>query len=288
MSGAPIDPIIPVSAPEPLPGAGPQPEPIVAPAPGNDVPAAPAPIEPAPVEPAAPAAPARELSILEKFDLEKKGKTAPSEITKPVEKSEAAPALAEPPKAPEATPPEAAKPDEPAPVDPAIYAELKLPDGFTADAEKMGTYSQLLAENRLPAEVGQKLLDLHAQTMQDFATKHVEQESARQHKVWNDMRADWRKQVLSDERIGGAGHQTAMGVVARMRDLGVPEADMPAFESMLVVTGVGDHPAFLRMLHNFGRLFDEPSMPPPNPMPPPNNGRPPGGRRMSALYTNTK
>lgn len=288
------EPLNTPSAPETLPGAGMPLEPI-APAPVNEVPAAPntpaaAPVEPPAASPAATDAHS-EPTLFEKVLAEKDAKVVdqgqvpekpkeqpvkPGEIPKVVDS--AAPTEVKP-----------AAPVEPAvlpPFEPAVYSELKLPDGFEADGEKMGVLSTILGENRVGAEVGQKLLDLHAQTMQDYAAKYAQSESARQHQVWADTRKGWQQQVKGDEQLGGAGHQTAMGAVARMRDLVVPEKHREAFNEMLRVTGVGDHPEFLRAFHNIARLLDEPAMPPANPQPPPNNGKNPRSRGMAAIYDN--
>ena len=88
---------------------------------------------------------------------------------------------------------------------------------------------------------------------------------------------------MADPILGGSGHQTAMGAIARMRDRFVAEADRPAFETFLRVTGAGDHPQFLKLLHNVSRAYDEPALPPPNPKPTPTNGQPPK-KGMSSLY----
>jgi hypothetical protein len=127
-----------------------------------------------------------------------------------------------------------------------------------ANDEKIGTFNTLLNEAGLSAElgkkVGQDLLNLHAEGMQAYAD-HVAKE---QHRVFNDTRDGWKKDVMADEQLGGSGYQTTMGAIARVRDLAVGEKDRPAFEQFLRITGAGDHPAFLRMMHNLSRVLDEP------------------------------
>ena len=156
-------------------------------------------------------------------------------------------------------------------------------------AKFTGTLDELLTpkEGETRPQVARKLLDLHAEKMAEYAAE-LQRDQIKQ---FNDTRAEWAKQVLADERIGGAGHQTAMGAIARMRDLsisdhkaGTPayEKDAKEFDSFLRVTGAGDHPQFLKMLHRFARYFDEPAMPPSNPKPPPNLGQNPN--RGKSLY----
>lgn len=261
-------------------------------------------------------------SLLEKFDEEatpklseaakaeaksaEPAKDAPKSDAKPAEtdkkpaetaKAEEKPktdAKAEAPKA-EAKPDEAAK----AAADAARAAEIQtianslkfeLPEQLKstkADDPIFAGFRTAIAEaTKDPVAGGQKLLNLHAEAMETFA-KQIEE---RQHKGFNDYRDDLAKQVLSDEQIGGAGHQTAMRAIARMRDLLVSsakpgtaeyQADQKALTQFMRLTGAGDHPIFLKMLHNAARFFDEPGLPPENPRPPTDNGRAPGDRRRT-------
>ena len=124
----------------------------------------------------------------------------------------------------------------------------------------------------------QSLIDLHAKEIRDYASATLQ----RQYDTFNQTRKDWQKQIMADPQVGGSGYETAMKAVARMRDKFVPDKDRKAFNDFLKITGAGDHPMFVRLLHNVARAFDEPKPPAVNPKPPPNNGRPPkrGLRQM--------
>lgn len=193
----------------------------------------------------------------------------------------------------EAKPVEAAAP-EVKPVEPPTAPEkvewkFELPPTLKADDARMGRFTGILDNILTPKEgetrvqAGQRLLDLHNEAM----TAYAEQTLANQIKAFNDTRAEWRKQVMADPKLGGSGHDTAMGAVARMRDLtisdakpGTPqyETDAKEFNDFLRVTGAGDHPAYLRQLHRFARFLDEPPAPAAIGKPTPTNGiRPNGG-----------
>jgi hypothetical protein len=263
------------------------------PAPDAPVPAVPEQVAPAPAAEPAGAAPAPEVTptpeapaeptLLEKFDTEKaeadKAKEKPAEPTKPAEpeiKSE------EPKKEGE---PEA-KAAEPAKPDPVAY-EYALPDTLKMDEATKGELHTALDSFRAdPAKGAQGLIDLHNKVMTAYDTSLREQIRNDQVKAFNDMRKDWRTKVMADEQIGGAGHQTSMGAIARMRDLFVAEEDRAEFESFLKYTGAGDNPYFLRMLHNAARYFDEPGMPEPNAQPTKDAGRP--QNRRATLYDNPR
>lgn len=235
---------------------------------------------------AAPEAPKAEESLLEQFDKEKA-----AEATKPAE-----PAAETKPGDPEAPAgdkkPEPAKAEEgkepakdaaaPAPLAPIDYdAAIKLPETLRLDDALKGDLHKALDEFRAdPAKGAQGLIDLHARTMEQYA-KDV---NANQWRTFNETRKSWQNEVRADKQIGGSGHMTAMGAIARMRDMFVAEADRPKFEEFLRITGAGDHPQFLKMLHNAARFYDEPPLPPPNPKPTPNAGQPPGKRGMASLY----
>lgn len=260
----------PAAEPAPVsttPAAVPSPSPTAAP-----VAAAAKPAEPAPIEPAASAP-----TLLEKFDKEK---ATASEKTA----AAAAPAAAST-SAP--TPTEAAKPGaaaapQPAPTPAAAPVEYKytLPETIQMDdglrSEVHTAFDNFRAN---PAEGAQVLINLHERQMRDFAQYMANE----QQRIFSETRQNWSKQVLADPEIGGSGHQTAMGAIARMRDLLVPEKDRPQFEEFLRVTGAGDHPQFLKLLHQAARFYDEPTLPPPNPRPAQGNGQRPS-RRLRDVY----
>jgi hypothetical protein len=204
----------------------------------------------------------------------------------------AAPEAKEPPTSPAS--PEAAasaekeaSPPEPPAATPPDYSKLKLPEGFTANDERMGKFTSLLDDAKTtPSERAQNLLNLAGDVMTEWATNAQKDMLVNQIKTFNATRSEWQKKIMADPVLGGAGYDTAMGVVARMRDLFVSSsdygsdgynADMKEFVDFLRVTGAGDHPAFHRFLHNVGRAFDEPAPPPPNFKPPADLGRKPKG-----------
>ena len=238
----------------------------------------------APVEPAAPAVepiPEPEPTLLQKFDAEKAAKEPAAVEPKPAEAKPAEPAAAEA-KPAEAPKPEAEKPAEPAApaaIEPVAY-EYALPETLTMDDGTKGKFHSALDAFRTdPTKGAQGLIDLHNENLQQYAD-HVARE---QYRVFGETRKGWQRDVMADEELGGAGYETSMGAVARMRDLLVPESRRDAFNQMLTVTGVGDHPEFLRILHNAARLYDEAPMPQPGARPTPDAGKP-QGRGLRSLY----
>lgn len=267
--------------------------------------AAPAVVEPAAAAGAAAAPAAIELvaerpSLLETVGKDKSAEPKPdAAVEKPAaEAKPAEPAKPEAAKEPakaedtkKATVPldaKPAEPDKPAPLA-AIEYKYTLPETLKLDdALKTDLHGAFDAFRADPQAGAQALIDLHTKVVGDLVTQNATDTLRNQHKSFNDTRTQWNKDWAADEQIGGAGYQTSLRAIARMRDQFVSaevpgserhEADRKSFEEFLRVTGAGDHPAFGRFLHNVARAFDEPALPPANPKPAPNNGAKPGSRR---------
>jgi len=252
-------------------------------APSPDTPPTPAPVSaPAspPAEEPATAAPAVKDGAAAKPTEAKPAEPEPSlletlgkkpEVAKPTDAAKAAgdaPADAKADDA-KAAKPEASKPAEAAPVE----YKYTLPETLKMDDALKGEVHKAFDDFRANPADAQGLIDLHAKSMQEFATQLDRQNR----EAFANYRKSMRDKVMADPELGGAGHQTAMGAVARMRDLFVPEKDRAEFDDMLRITGAGDHPAMLRLLHNAAKWFDEPAVAPPEARPTKGNGRRPNG-----------
>ena len=180
---------------------------------------------------------------------------------------------------PEVQAKDAPKPDPVAPEP--IKFEYKLPEALEIDEagrEKVGDLlNKFVANPKEPANV-QALVDYHAEALTTLQKKMSEFNR----NWWSETRKEWRKQVKSDEQLGGAGFETTQAAVARLVDLGVPQKDRREFETFLETTGAGDNPAFWRFAHNLIRFYDESPQPPPNSSPPADVGKNPNkARRLS-------
>ncbi len=255
---APASPAPPTPAPVSAPASPPAGEPATA-APAVKDGAAAKPTEAKPAE-----VPESEPSLLE--TLGKK-----PEVAKPTDAAKAAgdaPADAKADDA-KAAKPEASKPAEAAPVE----YKYTLPETLKMDDALKGEVHKAFDDFRANPADAQGLIDLHAKSMTEFATQLDRQNR----EAFANYRKSMRDKVMADPELGGAGHQTAMGAVARMRDLFVPEKDRAEFDDMLRITGAGDHPAMLRLLHNAAKWFDDPAVAPPEARPTKGNGRRPNG-----------
>lgn len=259
----------------------------------------------APAEPA-PSEPVREPTLLEKFDAEQAAKEVKTEgAGKPEDspgnkgatdgKSDGTVKAEEAKTEPTEGRKEESPPKEP---EPFKFEELQIPDGFAKRfdipeaevATRIGEFNDILLRDVNPNVRRTELLNLHAKAMQEFADKHAKA----QQNAWNEYNASQVKRTMGDEELGGAGHRTAMGAVARVRDeltRDYTAAQKQELNEFLTVTGAGSHPAFLRFAHRVARYLDEPQIPNQPAQPTKENGireTGKGGRRSSVLYDNQR
>jgi hypothetical protein len=156
------------------------------------------------------------------------------------------------------------------------------PEGATIDEAKITPYVDILKENNISPEVGQKLFDMHYQAIQEINNSVL----ADQHRAFADFRKEQQAKIMSDPELGGSGFKTVEAAVARMRDRFVPQKHYQEFNDFLNVTGAGEHPALWRLLNNVAKAFDEPAPTPAGGTPPPNHGKPPSRKGIKSLYTN--
>lgn len=121
---------------------------------------------------------------------------------------------------------------------------------------------------------------MHIGEMQAYAQKLA----ADQHKAFAETRAGWRQEIKGDEELGGAAFDTNRAAATRMLQLFVEPKRRGAFDEALLLTGMADHPEFMRMMVNIARKFDEPSPSPQPRNPPPDIGKR-SGRGLRSLYT---
>jgi hypothetical protein len=214
----------------------------------------------------------------------------------------------------DAKPAEPAKPgDKPAepvaeakPAEPPAPIEYKytVPETLTLDDTSKGELHKALDEFRADPSVGvQKIVDVGAKLMTDYATNLKTATEKHQREVFAETNKNWHAAILADPELGGSGYQTTSAAVARMRDKLVPAAmlaprqnpdgtpRMSEFQEFCRVTGAGNHPVFWHMLHNAARYLDEPQARniPTEIKPPADIGRNPNKRRgAQILYDNPR
>lgn len=255
-STAPSSDAAPVASPEPAPTSPPV---------GDATPNSPAPADKpveAPAKPAdAPApAPAAEAPVVKSVigeALDKVVEKAPEPAKQDAKPAEEA-------KKPDAEPKkeEAAQSVEPAPLP--TYDPFKLPEdlGITYEEAGLGEFTKELAEFQVKTKAdqkemqafGQKLIDRHVSELRttvnrlnDFYMNEFEKQ-----------KAEWRDAFEKDPELGGNRRDTTISSALEfIRTHGGTPEQQKEFRTLMDQTGVGNHPAMIRILAQAARAMSE-------------------------------
>lgn len=162
-----------------------------------------------------------------------------TEAAKPVEGGE------------EAKPAEAAAEAAPEAFD---TTKLTLPEGVTVDEEASKAFSDILADPALSAqERGQKLFDLHSANLQELQKSVSQQMQDANKATWEKMNNDWRSAIKELPEFKNNPDAEAGKVMQALKSVGAGEE----FFAALNLTGAGNNPAILQVLHRMAQPFIE-------------------------------
>lgn len=220
-----------------------------------------APTASAPITPAPEAKPAEAKSAATLLSVEPTAKTdAPAETPPAVNKETAAvepkadgaeePKKDDAPKDGDPKKEEAAQSDEPAPQP--TYEAFKLEDGFAVDDTKLGEFTGLLAEIELAKgdhakvqETGQKLVDRHIAEVKSV----LQRQNEFYLNAFEKQKTDWLSAFEKDPEIGQNQRDTSLEAARNFisEHAGTPE-QQKEFRDLMLTTGIGNHPAMIRLL----------------------------------------
>lgn len=238
---APAAPVTPTPTPTPAPSPAPVVEAV-----------APAPVLAAPV-----VAPVTETPPAPVVEAPVKAPETLLGDNKPVEAPKAPEAVVEAPKEEKAKEGQSV---EPAP--PPVYDSFKVPEGVTLDTERVSEFTKTLAEleqsGKVPHELvqqfGQKAVDMYVTEVKK-ATDALTQEYV---KIWDKQKVDWKDSFLKDPEIGGNRFQTTVdSALTFIRTHGGTTEQQTEFRNLMESSGLGNHPAMIRLLANAGRTMAE-------------------------------
>lgn len=241
--------------------AAPNPNPTIAVTPAPVAPvveAVQAPVTPVEAAPAPVAAPAVPASTVLSEGLDKPPVAAPT--------TESAPAVVETPKpagaqtTTEPTKNEDGQSAEPAP--PPVYDAFNLPEGMSFDNDRLSKFTDVLSklevEGKVPHEFaqkfGQEAVDLHVSEV----TRAVDDLQKLYQTSWDRQRTEWKDSFLKDPEIGGNRFQTTVDSALNfIRTHGGTAENQQEFRNLMETSGLGNHPAMIRLLANAGRAMAE-------------------------------
>ncbi len=150
--------------------------------------------------------------------------------------------------------------EEPAP--PPVYEDFTVPEGVTLDTEQVKEFTNLLsdlevkskADHALMQEFGQKAVDFHVAQL----TKAAEDLTKFYQKTWEKQKTDWKEAFLKDPEIGGNRFQTTVdAALTFIRTHGGTPEQQAEFQALMESSGLGNHPAMIRLFANASRAMSE-------------------------------
>lgn len=135
---------------------------------------------------------------------------------------------------------EAAKPADGAPE---AYAEFKAPEGVKLDETLLGEFSTIAKELNLSQDKAQRVVDLGPKLMQSIAD--------RQAQMVVEVQAQWAADARADKEFGGEKFEENIGLAKKaLTEFGTPE-----LKTLLVNSGLGNHPEIIRLCHRIGKAI---------------------------------
>jgi len=120
---------------------------------------------------------------------------------------------------------------------------IALPEGIELGEGVMDSFLAVMNDVNLePAARAQALIDLQV----DYATKANEATQEAYNTLWQDTQKGWQDEVRADPTIGGAKLDQSLSTIKRgLESVGATPATFAALD----LTGAGNHPEIIRVLH---------------------------------------
>lgn len=141
------------------------------------------------------------------------------------------------------------------------YEAFAVPDGVSLDTERLGKFAALLGEfegskpdHEAFQKFGQSLVDQHVAEVQHTVKRLQESYS----QAWEKQKNDWKDAFEKDPELGGNRRDTTLSSALQfIRTHGGTEAQQGEFRKLMDETGIGNHPAMIRLLSAAGSVMSE-------------------------------
>lgn len=149
---------------------------------------------------------------------------------------------------------------EPAP--PPVYDPFTVPEGITLDPDRVTKFTGILAELETGGKVDHALVQQFGQKAVDFHTaevkKAVEDVTNLYKTSWDRQKTEWKDSFMKDPEIGGNRFQTTVdAALTFIRTHGGTPEQQTEFRNLMETSGLGNHPAVIRLLANAGTAMAE-------------------------------
>jgi len=123
---------------------------------------------------------------------------------------------------------------------------VTLPEGFTLEEEIGKTFAEIISDDKLtPQERGQKFMDLHTAALKTATEGVLEQVKQANIEAYTKMNEGWRAQIKDLPEFKANPEAEAGKVMQALISVGAGEDFFKAID----LTGAGNHPAILQVLH---------------------------------------
>ena len=137
------------------------------------------------------------------------------------------------------------------------YEEFKIPEGVNLDKEQLGAFNKILGEIETGKldhagmqEAGQKLVDLATKATAD-SIQRLNDYYVQFHE---NQKKGWFESFKNDPEMGGANLDKTVSLLRdAVETYGGDEKQVAEFRSVMKETGVGNHPAVIRILNNMAQ-----------------------------------
>ena len=124
--------------------------------------------------------------------------------------------------------------------------KVTLPEGMTLDEESAKTFAEILGDDKLsPQERGQKFIDLHTAALKQVSETVAEQVKEANLKAYQELNEKWRNEIKALPEFKANPDAEAGKVMQALISVGAGEE----FFRALDLTGAGNHPAIVQVLH---------------------------------------
>lgn len=120
------------------------------------------------------------------------------------------------------------------------YEDFKLPEGIELKPDTLASAQELFKDLGLTQEGAQSLVDFHTQQMTEAASAPVN--------AYNEMREGWKAATAADPELGPKQKAIQENLGKAFDTLNNPKL-VADFKEAMNLTGVGDHPAFVKVMN---------------------------------------
>jgi hypothetical protein len=142
------------------------------------------------------------------------------------------------------------------------YEAFKIPDDIKLDDGKVSQFTELLSDLELTGKADHATVQAFGQKAVDFYLNEVKQYGENLTKLyqttWENQKNTWKQATLADPQLGGNRLDTTISSVKSLiRTHGGTTEQQKEFSDVMESSGLGNHPALIRLLANIAVAYQE-------------------------------